>query len=111
MTYNVQLLEPAEDFLLKLENKIKAKAFRTIELLKEFGPELREPFSKKIAGFNGLFELRIKQGSNICRFFYFFEREKIIIITSGFIKKDQKTNRDQLDKAKKLMNQYKGEAT
>ncbi|EOQ98307.1 Gp49-like PF05973 family protein [Leptospira wolbachii serovar Codice str. CDC] len=104
-------MEPAEDFLLKLENKIKAKAFRTIELLKEFGPELREPFSKKIAGFNGLFELRIKQGSNICRFFYFFEREKIIIITSGFIKKDQKTNRDQLDKAKKLMNQYKGEAT
>lgn len=109
MTYNIQLLESAEIFLVKLENKIKAKAFRTIELLKEFGPELREPFSKKITGFNGLFELRVKQGSNICRFFYFFEKDKIIIITSGFIKKDQKTDRDQLEKAKKLMNQYKGE--
>ncbi|MCG6154062.1 type II toxin-antitoxin system RelE/ParE family toxin [Leptospira bandrabouensis] len=109
MAYNIQLLESAEIFLVKLENKIKAKAFRTIELLKEFGPELREPFSKKITGFNGLFELRVKQGSNICRFFYFFEKDKIIIITSGFIKKDQKTDRDQLEKAKKLMNQYKGE--
>lgn len=109
MAFKIQLLEPAEVFLVRLENKIKAKAFRTIELLKEFGPELREPFSKKITGFSGLFELRIKQGSNICRFFYFFEKDKIIIITSGFIKKDQKTDRDQLDKANNLMNLYKGE--
>lgn len=107
MNFKILLLEPAENFLISLENKIKAKAFRTIELLKEFGPELREPFSKKITGFTGLFELRIKQGSNICRFFYFFEKDKIIIITSGFIKKDQKTDRDQLAKAKLLMNQYK----
>lgn len=74
MKFKIQLLEPAEEFLLKLENKLKAKAFRTIELLGEFGPELREPFSKKIQGFEGLFELRIKQSSNICRFFYFFEK-------------------------------------
>nr|WP_232374029.1 type II toxin-antitoxin system RelE/ParE family toxin [Leptospira chreensis] len=92
-----------------MENKLKAKTFRTIELLRDFGPELREPFSKKITGINGLFELRVKQGSNICRFFYFFEKEKIVIITSGFIKKDQKTDKDQLDKAKKLMYSYKGE--
>ncbi|WP_039929081.1 type II toxin-antitoxin system RelE/ParE family toxin [Leptospira yanagawae] len=109
MTYKIQLLEPAEQFLVSLENKLKAKSFRTIELLRDFGPELREPFSKKIAGINGLFELRVKQGSNICRFFYFFEKDKIVIITSGFIKKDQKTDKDQLDKAKKLMYIYKGE--
>lgn len=109
MTYKIQLLEPAEQFLVSLENKLKAKSFRTIELLRDFGPELREPFSKKIVGINGLFELRVKQGSNICRFFYFFEKDKIVIITSGFIKKDQKTDKDQLDKAKKLMYTYKGE--
>ncbi|TGK35617.1 type II toxin-antitoxin system RelE/ParE family toxin, partial [Leptospira gomenensis] len=37
MKFKIQLLEPAEEFLLKLENKLKAKAFRTIELLGEFG--------------------------------------------------------------------------
>ncbi|EMY71745.1 toxin-antitoxin system, toxin component, RelE domain protein [Leptospira vanthielii serovar Holland str. Waz Holland = ATCC 700522] len=51
--------------------------------------------------------MRIKQGSNICRFLYFFEKDATYIITSGFIKKDQKTDRDQLAKAKLLMNQYK----
>ncbi|PJZ76296.1 type II toxin-antitoxin system RelE/ParE family toxin [Leptospira neocaledonica] len=109
MKFKVQLLEPAEDFLLKLENKLKAKAFRTIELLAEFGPELREPFSKKIQGYAGLFELRIKQGSNICRLFYFFEKGRVVIITSGFVKKDQKTDKDELTRAFKLMKTYKGD--
>ncbi|ASV05533.1 type II toxin-antitoxin system RelE/ParE family toxin [Leptospira interrogans] len=108
MKFKIQLLEPAEEFLLKLENKLKAKAFRTIELLGEFGPELREPFSKKIQGFEGLFELRIKQSSNICRFFYFFEKDRVVILTSGYIKKEQKTSKDQLIKAFNLMKGYKG---
>nr|WP_232371508.1 type II toxin-antitoxin system RelE/ParE family toxin [Leptospira ainazelensis] len=101
-------LEPAEEFLTNLENKLKAKSFRTIELLKDFEPELREPFSKKIQGIDGLFELRVKQGSNICRFFYFFEKDKIVIITSGYVKKDQKANKDQLIKARNLMNSFRG---
>ncbi|UID82707.1 type II toxin-antitoxin system RelE/ParE family toxin [Leptospira interrogans] len=108
MKFKIQLLEPAEEFLLKLENKLKAKAFKTIELLGEFGPELREPFSKKIQGFEGLFELRIKQSSNICRFFYFFEKDRVVILTSGYIKKEQKTSKDQLIKAFNLMKGYKG---
>lgn len=108
MKFKIQLLEPAEEFLLKLENKLKAKAFKTIELLGEFGPELREPFSKKIQGFEGLFELQIKQSSNICRFFYFFEKDRVVILTSGYIKKEQKTSKDQLIKAFNLMKGYKG---
>jgi hypothetical protein len=107
MAYKVHLLESAEQFLSGLEDKLKAKSFRTIELLRDFGPELREPFSKKITGYDSLFELRVKQSSNICRFFYFFEKDRIIIITSGYIKKDNKTSKDQLEKASKLMNSYK----
>jgi hypothetical protein len=107
MAYKVHLLESAEQFLSGLEDKLKAKSFRTIELLRDFGPELREPFSKKITGYDSLFELRVKQSSNICRFFYFFEKDRIIIITSGYVKKDNKTSKDQLEKASKLMNSYK----
>nr|WP_232423399.1 type II toxin-antitoxin system RelE/ParE family toxin [Leptospira weilii] len=44
-------------------------------------------------GYSGLFELRIKQGSNIFRLFYFFEKERVVIITSGFVKKEQKTDK------------------
>jgi len=37
-----------------------------------------------------LFELRVKHGSNICRLFYFYFRNNIYIVTSGYLKKDQK---------------------
>jgi hypothetical protein len=107
MAYKVYLLESAEQFISDLEDKLKAKSFRTIELLRDFGPELREPFSKKISGYDSLFELRVKQSSNICRFFYFFEKDRIIIITSGYVKKDNKTSKDQLEKASKLMHSYR----
>jgi hypothetical protein len=107
MAYKVHLLESAEQFLSGLEDKLKAKSFRTIELLRDFGPELREPFSKKITGYNSLFELRVKQSSNICRFFYFFEKDRIIIITSGYVKKDNKTSKDQLEMASTLMSSYR----
>nr|WP_303047225.1 type II toxin-antitoxin system RelE/ParE family toxin [Leptospira alexanderi] len=43
------------------------------------------------------------------RLFYFFEKERVVIITSGFVKKEQKTDKDELIRAFKLMKTYKGE--
>nr|WP_307914421.1 type II toxin-antitoxin system RelE/ParE family toxin [Leptospira borgpetersenii] len=40
---------------------------------------------------------------------YFFEKGRVVIITSGFVKKDQKTEKDELTKAYKLMKIYKGD--
>jgi len=108
MRYEVILLQPAVDFLREVEVKLRARAFRTIELLKEFGPFLKEPHSKKIAGVKGLFELRVQQGNNICRLFYFHRENRIFIITSGYIKKTMKTNRNEIEKAVKLMEHYNG---
>lgn len=109
MSYKVELMDEAKEFLISLEVKMKAKSLRTIELLEELGIELREPFSKKISGKKDLFELRIKQSSNICRFFYFFIPGKVIIILSGYIKKETKTSSEQITKAFNLMRQYKDE--
>ncbi len=47
MSFEVILLEPAVAFLSQVEVKLRAKAFRTIELLREFGPELPMPHTKK----------------------------------------------------------------
>lgn len=110
MDYEVSLLEPAENFLLSLEVKMKAKANRTIRLLQEFGPYLAEPHSKNIKGIKSLSELRVKQGNNICRFFYFHYKNKIYIVTSGFIKKDRKTSKKELKLAEKLMKKFMEES-
>jgi len=109
MKYTVVILEPAKDFLINLEVKLRAKAFRTIDLLQEFGPVLKEPHTKKVAGTKNLFELRIKFGNNICRLFYFHHEKYIYVITSGYIKKDQKLSKSEIEKALKLMKLY-GEA-
>jgi phage-related protein len=106
MKFEVELTEDVITFILSLPVKMQAKIQRTIELLKEFGYNLPEPHSKKIKSTSKLFELRIKQGNNICRLFYFHFKDKIYIITSGYIKKTNKTDKRQIEKAINIMNQF-----
>lgn len=106
MEFEVQILESAANFLRSLNLKLKAKAYRTIRLLEEFGPFLAEPHSKKFKGYKSLSELRVKQGSNICRLFYFHQKGKIYIITSGYVKKDRKTSKSELHKAERIKKQF-----
>ena len=62
--------EPAKEFLLSLDVKMRAKMLRTIDLLAVNGVELREPHSKPLD--DGIFELRAKVGSDRTRVVYFF---------------------------------------
>lgn len=39
--------EPAKDFILSLDKKMRAKMLRTISLLADNGPDLREPCSNR----------------------------------------------------------------
>lgn len=107
MKYKVELLDDVVDFILHQSIKMQAKIQRTIDLLKEFGHTLPEPHSKKIKGVSKFFELRVKQGKNICRLFYFYYQNDIYIITSAYVKKSNKINKRELDKAIKSMNKFK----
>ncbi len=42
---------PVQDFLYSLTPKLRAKAFRDIELLKNLGTKLKEPYVKPIKGY------------------------------------------------------------
>ena len=102
--------EPALTFLKSLDVKMRAKLERSILLLQQVGPTLRLPYSEYLE--DGIFEIRAKQGSNITRILYFFFVGKKIILTNGFIKKTQKTPKNQIELAKKYRDEYKnrGEA-
>jgi phage-related protein len=88
---------PVEHFLRDLDPKARAKVVREIELLREFGTELREPYSKFLR--KGLFELKIRLSRRNYRIFYFFSAGRIIVLTNGFIKKTPKTPSEELERA------------
>ena len=98
--------EPAKDFILSLDKKMRAKMLRTISLLAGNGPDLREPCSKPLG--DGIFELRAKVGSDISRVLYFFIVGRRVILTNGFIKKTQKTPPAELERAKRYRADYLG---
>ena len=96
--------EPAKDFILSLDTKMQAKVLRTVSLLREAGPSLRDPYSKSLS--DGIFEIRTKFGSDITRVLYFFVIGKKIILTNGFIKKTQKTPPAEIELAKQYRADY-----
>ena len=100
---------PVQDFLYSLEPKLRAKAFRDIELLKNLGNELREPYVKPIKGDNnkGLYELRIKFSNDIARIFYFTYFNNRYVLLHGFIKKTVTTPQREIDRALQYMEDYK----
>ena len=94
--------QPAKEFLLSLDKKMRAKMLHTISILQDNGYELREPYSKHLS--DGIFELRAKVGSDITIFFYYVDRR--IILTHGFIKKTQRTPSKEIAFAKKCRTDY-----
>ena len=77
--------------------KLREKTLRSLALLQELGPQLRGEEAEYIR--DGLFELRTQFGSDITRIFYFFFVGRKTVVTSGFIKKSQKTPRREIERA------------
>src|SRR5699024_1274018 len=96
--------KPVEEFLLSLDLKMQAKLLGMLQILQEKGNQLREPYSKYLE--DGIFELRIKTGTDITRVLYFFYYGRKIILTNGFVKKTQKTPRKEIQLAKKRKADY-----
>ena len=97
-----------ERFFIKQSKKVKAKIIWTIELIEEL-ERVPEIYLKHIESTQGLYEIRVKQGRDIFRIFCFFDEGQLIIVTSGFQKKTQKTPKKEIDRALKIMEEYDNE--
>jgi phage-related protein len=103
MPCQVRLMAHAVQFLDSLPVKFRAKAYRSIGLLQEFGPFLREPHAKRVSGQPGLMELRVTFASDICRLFYFHLRQGVYVVTSGYQKKARKLDPREIRRAVESM--------
>jgi len=100
---------PVEEFIDSLPPKHIAKVLWEIELLQKLGTNIKAPFASPIKGkkYKGLWELRIQQGSNASRIFYFLPVRNTFILLHGFLKKTNKTPALELERALACMNDYK----
>lgn len=88
---------PVREYLLSLPTKHRAKVLRSIELLEEFGPGIGAPHVENIV--ENLRCLRVKQGSDIFRVFFFTWGDRKLVLLHGFSKKTPKTPPREIDRA------------
>ena len=111
MSWNIELYEteggriPVEEFLDSLPVKHRIKVATIINLLREHGISLKEPYTKHITG-TKLKELRIQASPNIYRVFYFVYIDKKLVLVHGFTKKTEETPRREIEIAVNRMNDY-----
>ena len=83
---------PMIEFLDSLNVRERAKVFASIEKLielKNAGLSPKENISKHLT--NGIFEMRVGFENRIARALFFYQEDRKIIFSHGFVKKTQKT--------------------
>lgn len=94
-----------QDFFVKQKDKVKDKIIWTFDLIEEL-PRVPENYLKHIENTEGLYEIRVQQGSDIFRIFCFFDHGKLVVLANGFQKKTQKTPKEEIEKALKIKEDY-----
>lgn len=96
------------DFYKDLDDNVQAKIEWTLNLIRVTN-KVPEKFFSHMTGTKGLYEVRVEVGSNIYRIFSFFDKGNLVVLGNGFKKKTQKTPKQEIDKALKIMEEYKTE--
>ncbi len=86
---------------------ILADFTRIVELLMEFGPNLRMPHSRAMGG--GLFELRPHGREGVGRVFYCFVVGQRVVILHSFVKKKEDTPKQDLRIARRRMKEVQND--
>ena len=83
------------DFLKKQPVKVQNKIYKVIEAIETL-ERVPSNYLKALVGTNGLYEARIRLGSDIWRVFCFLDKVKLAILLKGCTKK---TPKKEIEKA------------
>ena len=97
-----------DDFFIEQRDKVKWKIIWTFDLIEKH-QRVPEIYLKHIENTDGLYEIRVQQGSDIFRIFCFFDQGKLVVLANGFQKKTQKTPKQEIEKALKIKEEYENE--
>ncbi|MEI6452422.1 MAG: type II toxin-antitoxin system RelE/ParE family toxin [Actinomycetes bacterium] len=106
MPYAVEYFhERVRDEVKHWPTDILADYTRLVDLIVEFGPNLRLPHSRTMGG--GLFELRPRGREGIGRALYCFVVGQRVVVLHAFVKKTQATPDRELAIARKRMKEVR----
>lgn len=71
--------------------------------------QIPEKYFKHLEGTKSLYEVRVEVVGNIYRIFCFFDKGNLVVLGNGFQKKTQKTPKQEIDRALKIMEEYQNE--
>ncbi|MCX6309134.1 MAG: type II toxin-antitoxin system RelE/ParE family toxin [Bacteroidia bacterium] len=93
------------DFYLSLDSSIQEKIEYVFKVIRTVD-RIPQKFLTHIEGTDGLYEIRIKESSDIYRVFCCFDAGRIVVLFNGFQKKSQKTPRKEIEKALRIKQDY-----
>jgi hypothetical protein len=94
-----------DDFINSMDDDSQQKVLWILKTLESL-PKIPVKFFKHVSGVAGLYEIRISWEGKAYRIFCFFDKGNKIILCNGFIKKDQKTPKQEILKAIKIKEEY-----
>lgn len=92
---------PVLEFLEILDKKSRAKVYQYLKLLEKEGPNLLRPYADHVRG--KVRELRVKFSTTNIRIFYFFFLKDKIVLLHAFKKKTQQLPDREIERAEKNM--------
>ena len=101
--------KPILDFLNKLRTNEPILHKLVIAGIKKLGDSAYHgpPLTELVDSQNDIFELRVGN-TNIARVFFFFRKGQEIIVTNGYVKKQQKVDVAELKKAQNYKKDWEG---
>ncbi len=93
------------DFYSKQDLKIKEKIDFVLDLIRNV-ERVPIKFLKYLEGTDGLYEVRVLTYKSNIRIFSFFDEGNLVILINGFIKKTDKTPKNELELGKRLKEEY-----
>jgi phage-related protein len=103
--YRLNNKSPVEDFLDSLPSKEVQKVLWVLKLVEELD-NVSSQYYKKLKNADDIVEIRISFANNSFRLLGFEYKDKFVVLTNGFKKKDQKVLKSEINLAISRKKEY-----
>lgn len=94
-----------KDFKKTVPQRVLEKIYQVFIYLMTL-EKIPSSYLRSIEGVQGLYEIRVEESGNIYRIFCCMDEGNLVILFNAFQKKTQKTPRNEIEKAKRIMKEY-----